>query len=243
MPAALLAAAVTAEQFAAGLESGIDLRADAACFSTDYLTIPGDALFTVDVGQGIQSSHSNYDPSLSSIGRCDVAASPGSSGQHSNGPFGLGAAGVAWYRMPASMSMAPALVEDGHCGSISVGWLTGIPAGTQPPLGHSKDTMCADGFCADGSLPPPVGQAPAGGFVCFTNTRNTCDYVAVRAVACGPFAMWELPPAPVACNVAYCLDDVCRSTCAHTGACTADAYSAPGGCTCTKGWSGELCNE
>jgi hypothetical protein len=82
------------------------------------------------------------------------------------------------------------------------------------------------------------------GLACFDNSVGATCYSLltsqIRAVSCGGFSLWELPPATI-CDAAYCLDDVCGGTCALTGACTAAAYSSPGGCTCAVGWSGELC--
>ena len=61
---------------------------------------------------------------------------------------------------------------------------------------------------ADVSLPPPVGMPPAEGTICFNNDYDhTCEvHTSVRAVSCGVFTLWALPP--VTCDfgpTSYCI--------------------------------------
>eukprot|EP01050_Picozoa_sp_SAG11_P010482 SAG11_NODE_1051_length_6030_cov_24.259147_2_plen_230_part_00 len=206
MPAALLAAGWTAEQFVAALGEGIAPNADLMCFTGEYLTIPDDPNFSAAAGQGVRPHQANYDPSMGQTVRCDSAAR--SDGRH-HGPFGLGATGVAWYRLPATKGLSTAplgvdgCVSDGcdngeyHCGTDAPGWLSGWLGEGDPDASYS--------IPSDGSLPPPVGQPPAGGTVCFDSGASDCDYhTRVRAVSCGGFDLWELPPAP-GCSMGFCL--------------------------------------
>jgi hypothetical protein len=109
-----------------------------------------------------------------------------------------------------------------HCGTHHTGWLTGWPAGADQDSGgrwrrpgtDGPDDAGQPGYhyatpAAAGALPPPAGQPPAAGTVCFSRNggyNNTACYnsTPVRSVGCGTFALWELPPAPL-CNYAYCL--------------------------------------
>jgi hypothetical protein len=185
-------------------ESGGFLHAP--CFG-NFLIVPDNPLFLATTGQGVTNGRSHYDSSLPGRDRCDGAAvnpmPSASNGLDHNGPFGLGATGPAWYRLPVGRSLAPSLVEENHCGTEYTGWLTGLSAAATPPPPANKDQLTISSP-ADGSLPPAVGAMPAGGFVCFADNRNMCIFVAVRAVACGAYTLWELPPAP-GCPYGYCL--------------------------------------
>ena len=153
------------------------LDADPACFGP-YTEVPDDPAFRASAGPG------DY--------RCDDAA---------HGAFGAGAA--AWYRLPPGRGLATVHPGPNHCGAAQTGWLSGWrgAAGTAP-----DDKSYA--VPADGALPPAAGLPPADGAVCFDSGRGyTCNpSVAVRAVGCGPFALWDLPPT-TNCNnpTAYCL--------------------------------------
>ena len=126
----------------------------------------------------------------------------------------------SWYRLPTGKGLPTAPPGVGHCGTTGTGWLSGWPAAAdgQPGLhGNgctepSDSQACTENYAthADGSLPPPVGLPPAAGTVCFdfhqtdlkvgwdaVDMRNTCLFsTQIRAVSCGAFALYELPPAP-----------------------------------------------
>ena len=122
--------------------------------------------------------------------RCDDAA---------RGAFGAGAA--AWYRLPPGRGLPTAPPDHNHCGTELPGWFSGWrgAAGTAPDDRHYA-------IPADGALPPAAGLPPAHGAVCFDFGPGTCESpVAVRAVGCGDFDLWALPPIPGCYNRAYCL--------------------------------------
>jgi hypothetical protein len=156
----------------------------------EYVVVPDDPYFRVSAGQSLPGA--NYDPSMPEV-RCDA--------YNAGGPFGMGRATTAWYRLPASHGLATTPPGTDHCGTYASGWLTGFGAGL-PPFDYSLP--------ADGSLPPPAEAPPASGTVCFDlhdhgPGRGACEsHVAVRAVSCGTFSLWELPPTP-GCTMAYCL--------------------------------------
>ena len=170
------------------------LDADAACFGP-YTDIPDDRALRTSAGQGRDSGSANYDPALPYDLRRDDAA---------HGAFGAG--GGAWYRLPPGRGLATAPPGAWHCGTGNPGWLSGWrgAAGTVP-----SDNRYA--VPADGSLPPAVGLPPADGAVCFDGTDGwggTCYHpAAVRAVGCGAYALWDLPPIPNCyhAGLAYCL--------------------------------------
>ena len=89
-----------------------------------------------------------------------------------------------------------------HCGTLSTGWISGW---------HGAARTAPDDFHyavpADGSLPPAVGLPPADGTVCFVGANYGDCYksAAVRAVGCGGFTLWDLPPTPDGDYAAYCL--------------------------------------
>eukprot|EP01051_Picozoa_sp_SAG22_P010896 SAG22_NODE_1010_length_6043_cov_2.870962_2_plen_75_part_00 len=58
---------------------------------------------------------------------------------------------------------------------------------------------------ADATLPPLIGAALAPGTFCFNDNGGVyVRSVVVRALNCGAFAMWWLPPL-MQCTEAYCL--------------------------------------
>ena len=131
-------------------------------------------------------------------------------------PFGLRQAGgvddggndTRWYRLPTGKGLPTAPPGTEHCGTRCTGWLSGWPAGDEGQPDVLYDTP------SDGLLPPPVGQPPAVGTVCFDDGRDayerldhhTCySPTLVRAVSCGAFALWELPPTPSDVLSGYCL--------------------------------------
>ena len=147
---------------------------DAACFGP-YTEVPDDPALRASAGGG----H-----------RCDDAA---------RGAFGAGAA--AWYRLPPGRGLPTAPPGARHCGTLYTGWLSGWrgAAGTAP-----DDQSYA--VPADGALPPAAGLPPAHGAVCFNGGGGGTCYapVVVRAVGCGDFALWALPPVTGSIT-AYCL--------------------------------------
>ena len=155
--------------------SGIADNADAVCFGV-YITVPDDPDLLTSAGRG---------------DRCGPA----------HGPFGLQQVGTSWYRLPAGKMLPTAPSEPDHCGTEATGWLSGWPAAAD---GQPDSTYAIH---ADGSLPPPVGAAPAAGTVCFDSGgqlggANHCLHsTQIRAVSCGPFDLYELPPAP---GTGYC---------------------------------------
>ena len=163
------------------------LDADAACFGP-YTEVPDDPALRASAGQG-KDDYDNYDPALPSDWRCDDAA---------HGAFGAGAA--AWYRLPPGRGLPTAPPGKAHCGTWSAGWLSGWrgAAGTAPDDEHYA-------VPADGALPPAAGLPPAHGAVCFENGFTCLQPVAVRAVGCGDFDLWALPPIPYCSLTAYCL--------------------------------------
>ena len=181
-----------------GEESGVDPAADPVCFAA-YITVPNDPHLSIAAGQGGGSEYPNFDGSMPPDWRCDAAegSPPGVGGDAANmghGPFGLRQTSTAWYRLPTGTSLPTSPPGRGHCGTAITGWLSGWPAGA---VGHPREHYNTP---ADGSLPPPVGSPPAAGFVCFdhaTSHHDSCYSSApVRAVSCGAFVLWELPPPP-----------------------------------------------
>ena len=150
---------------------GVDPIADPVC-SGVYITVPDDPAFMTTSTCSQPYCRGGRDDSISFGSR---------------GPFGLGANGTAWYRLPANKGLPTAPTGQQLCGTYSPGWLTGWPAEAEEQPGHGDETP------ADGTLPPPVGSPPAVGTVCFGGC-NPCDHsTRVRAVSCGAFALWELP--------------------------------------------------
>jgi hypothetical protein len=191
----LFSAGVTGDQYAAGLAAGVPLGADPACFGP-YTEVPDDPALRASAGQGERSDWPNYDRALPSEYRYDDAA---------HGAFGAGAA--AWYRLPPGRGLPTTRFGGHHCGTTTAGWLSGWhgAVGTAPDYGPGGYGLGADHYAvpADGALPPAVGLPPANGAVCFDNGGQTCYYpAAVRAVGCGLFALWDLPPVS---GSAYCL--------------------------------------
>jgi hypothetical protein len=203
MPTTLIAAGVTTQQFTAGLAAGISVSAFPTCFSGNYTTVPNNLNLRTSAGQGRYSAANNYDPSMPSTIRCDsVHDSDCRNGRYTQcgGPFGVGQSGTAWYRLPAGHSLPTAPVRPLHCGTDATGWLSGWAGPGQPDRHYATP--------AGSSLPPPVGNPPAAGTVCFHSggaDLPTCDsHIPVRAVSCGAFALWELQPVPI-CTRGYCL--------------------------------------
>jgi hypothetical protein len=183
---------------------GVFPDADVTCFGA-YLTVPDDPQFRVSAkgGRADGASHDWYHGCV-----------------HECGVFGLGGVGPAWYRLPAGHGLQSADPGYAHCGTGTPGWLSGWLAGAdqdsdngwrqpgtngpddagQPGSGYSTPAIA-------GALPPPVGQPPATGTVCFNNGPHGGSHTAVHAVSCGAFALWELPPIPRGYNNGYCLAD------------------------------------
>ena len=170
-------------------------NADPVCFGP-YTDVPDDEALRASAGQGGYPNDPNYDPALPSEDRCDDAA---------RGAFGAGH--TSWYRLPPGRGLATAPPGRFHCGTYLAGWLSGWrgAAGSTP---RDQDYAVA----ADGALPPAAGRPPADGAVCFDATGfvggGTCLYpAAVRAVGCGAYALWDLPPVTDCDNghIAYCL--------------------------------------
>ena len=90
--------------------------------------------------------------------------------------------------------------------------------------------------------------------LCFDYDASDSCYsgTTVRAVSCGTFALWDLPPAPSdygrCCG--YCLaPDPCAS-CAAAGQCAAESWAGSsddnlddGHCVCIAGWVGSVCGD
>eukprot|EP01047_Picozoa_sp_COSAG01_P048959 COSAG01_NODE_4807_length_4725_cov_2.316915_2_plen_922_part_00 len=211
MPPALVAAGVTAEQFAARLGNGVDVRADAVCFGA-YHTVPDNPRVRTSAGRGYGTGRRSDCPRTAAD----------STMPNTNGAFGLGQPPDAWYRLPTGRGLAGTPPGPFRCSSShGTGWLSGFGAsapacyngvlygGTSNPrgLGCPGDSYSVN---ADGTLPPLVGVPPADGTVCFDYgpaPSHTCyNSVAVRAVECGAFSLWQLPPLPMGiCSGAYCL--------------------------------------
>ena len=235
---------LTMSQWTAGLDAGVDPLADPACFNA-FLAVPDD------------------DPNLmTSAGRgerCDAAEGvvhptstwPPTADRECHGPFGLQQSGARWYRLPAGKALPTAPPGWLHCGTDATGWLSGWPAGAEGLPGTSYATP------PDGSLPPPLGSPPAAGAMCFSYGSSSCGggSTPIRAVSCGAFALWELPPIPAALatntghssdRIGYCLaPDRCAS-CEAAGQCAAESWAVsddPHGCACAVGWDGELCDQ
>eukprot|EP01052_Picozoa_sp_SAG31_P036281 SAG31_NODE_4503_length_3181_cov_3.463660_2_plen_239_part_00 len=238
MPAMLLEAGITTAQFIARLQDGIAPSADLICFTVEYLVVPDDPNLSVSVGaptdenglpwlDGHAPNHAQGQAARLGA-RCD--AGEGREGGQGHGPFGLGAADVAWYRLPATRSLATADPGRNTCGTTATGWLSGwvgeLPCARDCELGQwewYQDTVRCGDRCgpshdyttpADGSLPPPVGHPPAAGTVCFNNqfgsagnSDQTCQIpTQIYAVDCGGFSLWELPPLG-GCCYGYCLSE------------------------------------
>ena len=208
---AALPAGVTAEQRAEGLAAGIPWNADPICFlSADHIMVPDDQNLLASAGQGVPPDDLAF--------RCDAATTITGSSQ-GRGPFGLNRSGTGWYRFPANKALPTAPAGPYHCGTESTGWLSGWADDQGQPDEHYATP-------ADGSLPAPVGAPPAAAAVCFDSGHGlTCQFsTVVRAVSCGTFALWEMPPAPADSCSGYCsAPDPCES-CAAAGQCTAGSW-------------------
>eukprot|EP01050_Picozoa_sp_SAG11_P000197 SAG11_NODE_4_length_33019_cov_28.098909_24_plen_176_part_00 len=163
-------------------------------------SVPDNYRLFASAGQGGENKWYNYDPSMPPTFRCDAAEGTtwgGGPTFERHGPFGLSHRDALWYRFPDGKGLAIA-----HVGSL--GWLSGWPAKAEGRPNKDYDVP------ADGSLPPPVGAPPTEGTVCFggydshSGSYPCVDTVTVRAVSCGAFALWELPPSPN-CPQGYCL--------------------------------------
>jgi hypothetical protein len=170
----------------------VPFNADPACFGP-YTKVPDDPDLRVSTGQGASKYAANYDPAAPSDWRRDNAV---------HGAFGAGAA--AWYLLPPGRGLATAPPGRCHCGTNIAGWLSGWSgaAGTAP----GDDQYAVP---ADGALPPAAGLPPADGVVCFDYgiyAARTCyKPKVVRAVGCGAFDLWSLPPLHQGIQGAYCL--------------------------------------
>eukprot|EP01052_Picozoa_sp_SAG31_P007779 SAG31_NODE_377_length_16533_cov_99.867957_2_plen_207_part_00 len=180
--------------------TGVAPVADLVCFTATFIAVPDDPNLRTSAGQGVHSRYPNYDqsmrsdPNVGTTWRCDSAGH--------GGPFGLGQSTTAWYKLPADHSLATMPPGGYHCGTDGTGWLTGWPA---EAAGHPDSRYATP---ADGSLPPPVGAPPASGTVCFDDMYSVPCYAStsVRAVSCGSFALWELPPPIHVGCFGYCLE-------------------------------------
>lgn len=230
-----LPAGVSHEQYDRAVASGVDPAADATCFTATFLTVLDDMNLTTAAGQGyVKVAGHNYDPSLPPQVRCD--GKDGSDG----GPFGLrDGTGLEWYRLPSGKGLPTAPPGRDHCGTASTGWLSGWPA--------ERDEQPDEHYAVWGLglLPPAVGSPPAAGTVCFDGGygSNCWHSTTVRAVSCGAFVLWELPPGPSSVCSGYCIAGLCDG-CAAAGGCDSAAmWTATGGCgVCMEGWTGELCD-
>ena len=226
------------------------------------VVVPDDPNFLVSAGVGIESSPfhervSSYDPSMPPALRCDAAEHV--AGCH--GPFGLNRSGTRWYRLPTGKGLPIAPPDAYHCGTGNTGWLSDWPAGAEGQPYESYSTP------ADGSLPPSVGSPPAAGTMCFDTTgyldfnpapgpgyvEKCTTSTVVRAVSCGAFALWALPPVPLSVS-GYCLTPDPCADCASAGRCAAESWSGnvgggsdpangDGHCACAMGWGGALCDN
>jgi hypothetical protein len=183
--------------------------ADLVCFGT-YTDVPDDPNLRASAGQGRSSVYPNYDSSIPHFSDSDSQAwRSDSPARSNNGPNAVhgGAFGVqldvvpeAWYRLPAERALATTPPGGYHCNTMYTGWLSGWGGA----VGDAPDGEYA--VPADGSLPPAVGLPPVAGTVCIdSGYGNTCSHsIAVQAVDCGAFALWQLPATD--CNYCgYCL--------------------------------------
>jgi hypothetical protein len=278
-PVAALLPGVSREQHDRAVAAGVDPAADAVCFTAAFLTVPDDANLLASAGQAGWADWDNYDPRMPSSIRCDAPEGTDldSWATQGHGPFGLrhiSTNGTGWYRLPAGKGLPTAPPGEYHCGTPQTGWLTGWPAGADTHLGWAsrapgteRNRDYAAGFDAgqpgqpsyhyatpaDGSLPPPVGSPPVAGTVCFGAERGfTCQCSRrVRAVSCGAFALWELPPVGGCrrdCS-GYCLAPDPCADCAAAGRCAAESWAGyPPETTCvnddsTKNGNQESCSS
>eukprot|EP01052_Picozoa_sp_SAG31_P006784 SAG31_NODE_316_length_17841_cov_33.716154_4_plen_1183_part_00 len=233
---AALPLGVTGSQRMAGIASGVPWNADPICFNTDYYTVADDASFTVAQATADRAHY-----------RSDDLA----------GPFELGQGGSGWYRLPEGKRLPTARTGYYQCGTRFTGWLSGWPAEADglPNPRYAEP--------ANGTLPPPVGHPPSEGTVCFSNWDSeeqsngpACTFpIKIRAVNCGPFALWELPPPGGKWNTlgddggtsaGYCLTNnrLCAD-CIAAGRCVAAVDPSHGDslCSCGTGWAGLECNN
>eukprot|EP01052_Picozoa_sp_SAG31_P028075 SAG31_NODE_2678_length_5265_cov_2.765389_2_plen_239_part_00 len=208
---------VTIEQFLAGLAEGVAADADAACFS--YIAVRDDPQLRTSAGQGGYSGSPNYDAVVNGGKyRADCAEGtsyPDNWGDEGHGPFKMGQVAATWYRLPASHELPITPPGRYHCGADIPGWLSGF--GPSPPVcadPGQRPRGCPDRHfsgAASDVLLPRAGAPPINATICFDTgstpnpNRYYCYYsVAVRALGCGPFVVWWIPPTPW-CNFAYCL--------------------------------------
>jgi hypothetical protein len=252
LPVAGLPPSVSREQHDRAVAAGVDPGSDAVCFTAEFVTVPDDPNLLVSVGQGGLSSWRNYNPGMPPTWRCDAVE--GTTGLFTgsafngegHGPFGLRQGGVdgsgnstRWYRLPVGKGLPTSPPGGTHCGTGFAGWLSGWPAAAEGQPGIHYSTP------ADGSLPPLVGSPPAAGIVCFSygpvgTDDEACEFpTPVRAVNCGAFTLWELPPARTISDgdrcSGYCLaPDPCAG-CAAAGRCAAESWGGPAlGTTCAN---------
>eukprot|EP01050_Picozoa_sp_SAG11_P003868 SAG11_NODE_231_length_11932_cov_40.992817_4_plen_1147_part_00 len=221
VPPELTAAGVSAAQYRVGLAAGVDRGADAVCFG-EYTEVPDDFALTIDAGQAGLSSYPNYDATFAVPNACrqDIPVRTDSASQ--GGAFQLH--GGPWYRLPPGYELPRTHPGWGHCGTHATGWLSDWTGPDAPSTTYD--------IAASGTLPPPVGSSPIGGWVCFDGTgpdgrfsAGSCAAsTAIRAVSCGQFELWELPPLPegsAGCDNGYCLaaDPCFEVECAQHGHC------------------------
>eukprot|EP01051_Picozoa_sp_SAG22_P010674 SAG22_NODE_973_length_6217_cov_52.971723_3_plen_1437_part_00 len=131
-----------------------------------------------------------------------------------SGSQATGVGGGQWYRFgghggDALPLTSPGGAPDYHCGTSSVGWLSGWDATTNmdPPASYS----------AAGRYPTAV-EGTVEMTVCF-GRRQPCEdgHVTVGVVQCDEFLLWRLPYAPICGGSAYCTTQSGLSGSSETG--------------------------
>eukprot|EP01052_Picozoa_sp_SAG31_P045670 SAG31_NODE_8434_length_1452_cov_8.988395_1_plen_229_part_00 len=210
---------------------GVALGAHAQCYVQlgDAIEVPDDPALRATAGQGGEWDMQNYDASLGPY-RCDddyrLSARADWENQRygpiatTRGPFGTGSIPEieneydventvgAWYKLPPGRSLVRAPIGYCHCGTLFTWWLTGWQESDGPML-TDADRSYAEPARAD--MPPPLGEPPKRGAVCFQGCCDFCNTPKeVMGLQCGGFELWQLPPAWICGGggaKGYCLDD------------------------------------
>ena len=224
IPAALVAAGVTAEQFIIGLGNGLSMESTAQCF---MYTILDDAWRATSNDCSGRNGPSNGchefiggmggnimgDVATTEGTACHTATTCDPNSSHCYRATGVGGGG--WYRFTGAGGDAMALTPPGsfHCGAFGTGWLSGW--NTSGGTGAGCNGL-------DGGTGPPCGFSMAGRYptmaegvvemtACFDWDPRVCDHhISVGVVRCTDFLLWQLPYTNALsidntlCDIAFC---------------------------------------
>eukprot|EP01052_Picozoa_sp_SAG31_P002200 SAG31_NODE_75_length_27561_cov_28.859333_4_plen_243_part_00 len=195
--------------------AGVAPTAHARCYMLldEAFEVSDDPAFRTSAGQGGWHGNENYDASLAVYDTCG-SPYPFRTDMVTyyettyGGPFQAGGCTdgePAWFKLPQGRSLPRTPPGGDRCGTEYTSWLSGWQDMPPAPGINYAEPARTD-------MPPPLGESPANGTVCFdsygtggTHHEARCGAtVEVSALRCGDFELWLLPPAPE-CNHAYCL--------------------------------------